>query len=550
MQLVTTEQMRHLEQRTVDAGATWAGLMEQAGWGVAQEGLRRLGNPQERRVLILVGPGNNGGDGLVVARHLHDAGAQVSLYIWKRNESPEDANRRRCRRRDIPEIAAADDADRTHLRQLLTEADLIVDALLGMGTSRPVAGDLAEIVTTVNHLSKQHTGSTTPGMTATILAIDVPTGIHSDSGAVLEVALHADITVATGLPKRGLLFYPGKLYAGELTLADIGIPPRDLEMIMSEVITAEQARALLPARPEDSHKGTFGKVMIVAGSLHYPGAATLATTGAGRVGAGLVTLATARSVLLAGGRGPEVTLLPLPEAELGTLGLSAAEELLKNLDGYQALLVGPGLGQEEPTSRFIQRLFGMEQSRKRPRVGFRIQEEQPETPSGQTEPPQLPPTVIDADGLNLLSAIEDWPERLNREHFILTPHPGEMKRLLQVEELADDPVEVATDAAARWNQVVVFKGATTVIAAPDGRSVVHAVGNPALATAGTGDVLSGAIAGLLAQGLKLFDAAVLGVYLHAAAGALVREELGEMGTLASDLFTRLPRVIKGLTVKG
>jgi NAD(P)H-hydrate epimerase len=333
-----------------------------------------------------------------------------------------------------------------------------------------------------------------------------------------------------------------------LALADIGIPQRDLETIMSEIITAEQARALLPARPEHAHKGTFGKVMVVAGSLNYPGAAALATTGAGRVGAGLVTLATARSVLLTSGRGPEVTLLPLPEAELGTLGLSAAEELLKNLDGYQALLVGPGLGREEPTSRFIQRLCGMEQSRKRPRVGFRIHEDQSETTSGQDEPSQLPPTVIDADGLNLLSDLDDWPERLNREHFILTPHPGEMKRLLQVEKLADDLIEVATDAAVRWNQVVVLKSATTVVAAPDGRSVVSTAGNPALATAGTGDVLAGAIAGLLAQGLQLFDAAVLGVYLHAEAGALVREEFGDMGALASDLFTRLPRVIKGLGV--
>lgn len=543
MQLVITEEMRRLEQATVDAGSTWAGLMEQAGWGVAQESLRCLGTAQGRRVLVLVGPGNNGGDGLVVARHLHDAGAQVTLYIWQRKANPQDANWQRCRQRNLTEIMAPDDGDRVRLRHLLEEADLVVDALLGMGGSRLVTGDLAEIVTTVNTIN-------TVRERMCILAVDVPTGIHADNGTVLGVALRADVTVATGLLKRGLLLYPGKFYAGELALADIGIPPRELETIMSNVITAEQARALLPARPADSHKGTFGKVMVVAGSLHYPGAATLAITGAARVGAGLVTLATARTILLAGGRPPEVTLLPLPEAELGTLGVSAAEELLKQLESYKAMLVGPGLGREEPTGLFMQRLLGLEQPRRRSRVGFRIQDESSETRDSKANPPTLPPAVIDADGLNLLATIEDWPEHLTRNHFILTPHPGEMKRLLNVEELDTDLVQVATDAATHWGQVVVLKGATTVIAGPDGRSAVYSDGNPALATAGTGDVLSGAIAGLLAQDVGLFDAAVLGVYLHAAAGALVREELGDMGALASDLFTRLPMVIKGLRAKG
>ncbi len=555
MYLVTTEQMRHLEQAAVDAGATWSSLMEHAGWGVAHEALRLLGNPQRQRVVVLVGPGNNGGDGLVVARHLHDAGATVQLYIWQRAAVDQDANWQRCRQRGLEEMLAAADTDYSCLRRWLTTATLVVDALLGMGVSRDVTGSLAAIVQMVNTLSAVGTLSADERLVSgtpappQVLAIDLPTGIHSDTGAVMGVAIRADVTVATGLLKRGLTLYPGKHFAGAVTVVDIGISPGDLETIMSKVITAQQAQTFLPPRPVDAHKGTFGKVMVVAGSLFYPGAAVLATAGAGRVGAGLVTLAAARSVLLAGGRGPEVTLLPLPEADLGILGAAAADEVHKHLTGYTALLVGPGLGHEEPTGLFMQRLLGLEQSHKRSRVGFRIQHEEPDPATKAATPLALPPTVIDADGLNVLATMENWSQHVPAGKCILTPHPGEMKRLLKVDALDADLVQVATDAATRWNQVVVLKGATTVIAAPDGRSMVNANGNPALATAGTGDVLAGAIAGLLAQGLDLFSAATLGVYLHAAAGALVLEDLGDTGVLASDLLLRLPLAIKNLRGK-
>jgi NAD(P)H-hydrate epimerase len=537
MRLATTEQMRHLEQAAVDAGSSWASLMEQAGWGVSQEILAYLGDARQQRVLVLVGPGNNGGDGLVAARHLHDAGAQVTLYIWKRSmraNDSDDINWQRCRERGIAEYAAAEDADQQRLRDVLAESALAVDALLGMGTSRPVAGELAALVTAVN------------ASPVAVVAVDVPTGIHSDSGALLEVAVRATLTVATGLPKRGLLLYPGRAFAGNIALAEIGIPPEAMETRMSETLDRKHARALLPARPEDSHKGTFGKAMIVAGSLYYPGAAGLAAAGAARVGAGLVTLAAARSILGGAGRPPEVTLLPLPEAQAGTLNAGAANDLFKYMQensGYAALLIGPGLGQEESTRNFIKRVLGLEESRKTiSRVGFRVQRIGEERSEPQNTHPELPPTVLDADALNILAQLEDWQEHLPHGRCVFTPHPGEMGRLLAVETLEDDLVQVASDAAKHWGQVIVLKGAATVVAAPDGRSLVHSAGNAALATAGTGDVLAGAIAGLLAQGLDLFDAAALGVYLH----GLVREDLGDMGTLASDLLPQLPRAIKAL----
>lgn len=533
MKLVTAAQMRDLERAAVAAGATWPGLMEQAGWGVAQAALRQIGDRRGRRALILVGPGNNGGDGLVVARHLHDAGLSVALYLWRRSDVEADANWQRCRQRAIAEVAAATDSDRSRLRALLAEADLVVDALLGMGASRPVEGELAAIVEAVNETRGPF-----------VLAIDLPTGVDSDSGAVTGAALRADLTVATGLLKRGLLLYPGRVCAGALALADIGIPAKELEAIMSETLTADYARRLLPARPADAHKGTFGKVMVLAGSLHYPGAALLTCAGAQRVGAGLVTLGAGRTVLGVGGRAPEVTLLPLAEGEWGAVGPAAVEELAKELGGYAALVLGPGLGRADSTQEFVRRLLGLEQPKARSRVGFIAGGAAPAAPEGKAV--ELPPTVIDADGLNLLATIEDWPERLPKGRLVFTPHPGEMRRLLKQEELPGDAVTAASEAAKTWGQVVVLKGGTTVVAEPAGRTLVYDGSNPALATAGTGDVLAGAIGGLLAQGLAPFDAAALAVYLHGRAGATVRDELGDAGAVASDLLPQLPRAIKAL----
>lgn len=538
MRVVTNQQMRELEAHAVAAGATWAGLMEAAGRGVAVEILRRLGPVQNGRVLVLVGPGNNGGDGLVVARLLHAAGSAVTLYLWQRVYTPEDRVWYACRERGIAELQAATDPEGAQLVALVRQCHLVVDALLGMGASRAISDDLALIIRTVN------TNRIKPSL---VVAIDVPTGVSSAHGALLGAAIVADVTVATGLPKRGVLLFPGRALVGELALAPLSLLESDEEVCMSDIIDAETMRLLLPLRPLDAHKGTFGRVVVVAGSLFYPGAATLATAGAARVGVGLVTLATGRSVLGASSRGSEVTLLPLPEADWGTIGPEAATEIFKYLERYDALVLGPGLGQEESTKLFLQRVLGLEQLKARSRVGFLAHSDEPKpTEDVLISPPTLPPTVIDADGLNLLAQIEHWAEHLPAGRCVFTPHPGEMKRLLGVEQLDPDSVQVAVDAAARWGQVVVLKSATTVVAAPDGQSAIYPGANPALATAGTGDVLAGVIGGLLAQGLAPFDAARLGVYLHGAAGALVRDEIGDAGALASDLLLRLPRAIAQL----
>jgi NAD(P)H-hydrate epimerase len=615
MIIVSTEAMRRLEHATVEAGVeTWASLMEHAGRGVANYALAYLTATHGRHVVVLVGPGNNGGDGLVAARYLHDAGMVVTLIIWNRaapqtdqdnqgdqgdqdNQDNQDINWLQCRTRHITEKQVQTTDDLQEVSTLLSHANLIIDALLGMGVNRPVTGILAHLVACIAQ-ARQPTQAGANGTSGTVsscpspkvLAVDVPTGIHSDTGKVMGCAVQADMTIATGLTKTGLLHYPGKSYAGILSVATIGIPATYLEMIMSKTLGKHEAYSLLPARPVEAHKGSFGKVLVIAGSLNYPGAAVLATAAAGRVGAGLVTLATARSIINTTGRPPEVTLLPLPESEPGTIGKQAADELTTHLPNYQAVLVGPGLSTEKSVKEFLCDFLSIKLPDTQESLGFRVgtpekrhegKKPTASTPVGfimhkpkttATDPAnepsdhasesgeageadktdeiaqqhQLPPMVIDADGLNILADVADWAEQLGAERCILTPHPGEMKRLLGVEELHDDRVQVATEAAARWRQVVVLKGATTVIAAPDGSCRVFADGNPALATAGTGDVLAGAIAGLLAQGVSLFDAAVLGVYLHAQAGRLLHKELGDMGTLASDLLIRLPRSIKML----
>jgi NAD(P)H-hydrate epimerase len=568
--VASVEETRRLEAAAVAGGISWAELMERAGRGVAEEVMRRLDKVRDARIFVLVGPGNNGGDGLVVARHLHDAGAKVALYIWKRNERADDQPWRACRERGIPELQAQADSTQHSLRQAALRASVVVDALLGIGVDRPLEPLLAQIIETINSVRAARTG-TAP----LVVAIDVPTGINADSGAVMGHALWADVTVATGIRKHGHMRQPASRYCGDLVCVPIGLPDIHEETIMAESLNAETVRALLPARPADSHKGTFGKVMVVAGAGRYPGAAFLTTSGALRSGVGLATLACGRSLFGALAASlHESTFLPLPEEDWGVLGASAAQEVLQNLEDYQALVIGPGLGREDETKKFLERLLKLESSKAASSVGFLkaaapaagdrarkpsgtvgfrrpapptdAQAESDEKKPGEAE---LPLTVLDADGLNLLAEIDEWWTKLPANRFVLTPHPGEMARLLKLEnpgEVNADRLGAAQRAAQEWQQIIVLKGAETVIAAPDGKASIGPAGNPALATAGTGDVLAGVIGGLIAQGVEPFDAARLGVFLHAQAGHLVRQEIGDTGALAGDLLLRLPRAIREL----
>ncbi|MBI4786166.1 MAG: NAD(P)H-hydrate dehydratase [Chloroflexi bacterium] len=529
MKLVTANQMRLLEQRADRSGNTFAMMMERAGKAVADAILAR--GSRDRRVLVLVGPGNNGGDGLVCGRFLRDAGASVALYLWKRKTEGDDANFLMCVERGIPVTHAEDDKDFAALRDLLARSDVIVDALLGTGVTRPIEGLLKEMLAVVQAArEKKETREIKEIVPASrvsnpasslVVAVDLPSGLNPDTGALDPSAVPADLTVTFAFPKVGQLLFPGAGAVGELLVADIGIPAEWASDVTLEVASAEGVAARLPARPQNSHKGTYGKAMICAGSANYVGAAYLAGSAATRAGAGLVTLALARSIQpMVAAAAHETTYVPLPD-DNGALTPEAIEPLVNALGDYDTLLIGCGFGRNPKTIRFVQELLVR-----------------------MTNP--FAPLVIDADALFALSQTPDWWTRLAPNTAILTPHPGEMSTLcrLATGAIQSDRVNVAQRFAVEWRQIVVLKGAHSVVAAPDGRVTLVPFATPALATAGTGDVLAGTIVALLAQKLAPFDAAVAGAYLHGLAGKIAEEEIGRAGAIAGDLLPRLPRAIR------
>jgi NAD(P)H-hydrate epimerase len=386
-----------------------------------------------------------------------------------------------------------------------------------------------------------------------IVAVDIPTGIDSDTGSVRGTALAATSTVAVGMLKVGHTQYPGKGLAGKLHLEDIGLDTKKgADIAQGQMLSHEYIASLLPERPRDANKGTFGKAFVVAGSVNYIGAAALATEGAMRSGAGLVTLGCPGDLLgILATKLTECTFLPLP-SDLGALGSHAAEKLHEELSDYNALLVGCGLGQAKETAGFMRHLFTPAASgavaASRP-IGFAAR--LPEREERETVPGQLPPTVLDGDALNLLAEWGQW-QGVVPEGTLLTPHPGEMARLLAstVDEVQSDRVGTASRAAKQWKMVVVLKGAATVIAQPEGRVYISPFATPALATAGTGDVLAGAIAGFLAQGLDPVAAACAGVYLHGLAGEMLEQEFGPAGGLAGELPVLLARAQRNVRQGG
>ena len=516
MKIVTVQQMRSLEQRSEAQGVSVDSLMERAGREVARVAAGLLSPVRGARVLVLVGPGNNGGDSLVAARHLHDEGARVTLYLATPTAGAP-TKYELCMDRGIPAVEGERDADHHTLQDHLNNAHLVIDAVLGTGTARPLTGVLKSVFATLNQGKQQR-----PDMP--LLALDLPTGLNADTGEADPACPYADVTVTLGAPKRGLFTFPGALHVGRLEIVDIGVPHGLDEEVDLELLTPELVRGLLPPRPLSAHKGTFGRVLVVAGSRNYVGATSLACSGSYRAGAGLVTLATPQSVYrIIAASLTEATYLPLPESEEGTIRPQAAEQIHTALANYDVLLFGCGLGQNEATEELTQHLL-------------------------LREPPLKLPVVIDADGLNNLARLHRWWERLTPRAAILTPHPGEMSRLLSRPSSAvlEDRIGTAGEAACLWNQTVVLKGAFTFIASPEGGARLSPFANPGLATAGTGDVLAGIIAGLLAQGLSPYNAASCGVYLHAAAGERVRHELGETGMVAGDLLPQMPKVIQAL----
>ena len=525
--IMTVAEMVAVEQAADAGGWSYAAMMETAGKRVAEAIAARL-PPAGKTVTVLVGPGNNGGDGLVAGRYLAEMGADVGFYLYRPRDPQADENMARVQEMGLLALVAEYDQRYRVLRHRLTITDILVDALLGTGASRPIGGDLAQLLRQVSGGLAERRAimaaaqqppllaieTATPRPAGPLLvAVDCPSGLNCDTGDLDPLALPADLTVTFAGAKRGHFRFPGAGACGTLVVADIGIPA-DLPALRDVVLrlaTAARVRDLLPPRPPDGHKGRFGRVLIAAGSSRYQGAPLLAARGAFRAGAGLVTLAVpdaVRAAIVAAL--PEATYMqPLPP---DLLNAGAGARVRDMAPEMAALLVGPGL---DAATGFIKALF-----------------------NGSP----LPPLLVDADGLNLLAAQPDWWSRLP-PRTVLTPHPGEMARLLGSDlaaVLAADRVALAREAAARWGHIVLLKGAFTVVADPGGATTLLPFANPLLAVGGSGDVLSGVIAALLAQGADPYAAAVAGGYLHALAAQRLRGRLGAAGLLTSELADEIP----------
>ena len=517
MRVLNTEQMREADRRTIDdIGIPSIVLMENAGRQAVAAMEAAFEDLAASRVAVVCGRGNNGGDGFVVARTLVQRGVETSVFLLGsvadvRGDARANLEVLGRLGMTVVEITNAQEWELNFTQ--ISDCDLVVDAILGTGFRGRLSGLLETVVADVN------------GLGVPIVAIDLPTGISADTADVDGPAVEASMTVTLGAPKIPLVLPPADAHAGDLVIADIGIPLPlfdELEGPHLELLTREAMREIVPVRVADSHKGDFGRVLIVAGSLGRSGAAHLSALGALRSGAGLVTIATPRSCLaIVAAMAPEYMTEPLDETDAGTVDFSALDRVLDMK--ADVIAVGPGLGQAPATAAFVHGLLE--------RTGV--------------------PVVVDADGLNAFAGDPDRLMGRDEVPVVITPHPGEMARLLNVsaEALQRDRVRYAREFAAAHRVHVVLKGHRTVIATPDGRTFVNLTGNPGMATGGTGDLLTGMVAAWFAQLLDAEAACKLAVYLHGTAGDLAEADEGDVALVAGDIASRLGDAVLELTAK-
>jgi len=537
IKVVSVDHTREIEAAADAAGLTYATLMQNAGHAVAQRVIAHLANRPNARVTVLVGAGNNGGDGLVAGLVVaQQTKALVRFYLLK-PRSEDDVNFVAVRNANLSVAHASDDRDGRVLRNMVASADVVVDSLYGIGLKLPLRPDAAKFLHTINQAlndtqqPEQPQGILISPINPTsrlhilkpyVIAVDCPSGLDCDTGELDSNAIRADETVTFISAKKGLLEFPGAEAVGDLHVATIGLTD-DFPLLKAIEPTLADASiaSLLPARPLNANKGTFGKIMVVAGSSNYVGAAGLTSMSAYRSGAGLVTVAAPQSVVAAlCGHFLEPTWLPLAETK-GEIASKEATALAKEISTYSAALLGPGWGKAKSTHDLLVKLLKQ----------------------------KLPPLIIDADGLNLLSDIDKWWKQLPAE-TIITPHPGEMGRLAKVTtvDVQADRWKIAAEKAVEWKVILVLKGAHTLVAAPDGRITAMPFKSDALSTAGTGDVLAGLIAGFLGQGVAPFDAAALGAYVHGLAGEFAAITQGNTRSVTSgDVLNAIPDALTALT---
>jgi NAD(P)H-hydrate epimerase len=537
--LVSVQEMVAIEQEADGRGLSYADMMENAGRGLAETIQNEYGFLAEEGALALVGTGNNGGDALVALCYLAREGWDVSAYLVKARPA-DDPLLARFSECGGKLQAAEEDADFQRLNRMLAENSLLLDGVLGTGIRLPLRGSIQNVLAHVQEFLYEREEP------PVVVAVDCPSGIDCDSGEAAPETLPADLTVTMAAVKQGLLKFPAYELTGDLHLVGIGLT-EDLpawQKISKFVVSYEDVQAVLPERPLDAHKGTFGTALVIAGSLNYTGAAYLSGRAAYLSGAGLVTMAVPAPLhaVLAGGF-PEATWLLLPH-EMGVIAKTAVPVIQEHLKKVSAILIGPGFGLEETSQEFIKNFLNRSNGQAEKRsIGFVHASQSEDLPDGQAD---LPPIVFDADGLKLLANIKDWYQMLPAP-AVLTPHPGEMAQISGVDKdtIQGDRLGIAQRFAQEWGHVLVLKGANTVVASPVGQAAVIPVASAALARAGTGDVLAGLIAGLLAQGVAAFPAAVAAAWIHANAGLTAAELIGNTAcVLAGDVLEAIPLVME------
>jgi hydroxyethylthiazole kinase-like uncharacterized protein yjeF len=517
MKVVTAEEMRIIDRKTIEGyGIPGAVLMERAGFSVTAM-IKQVFSP--RKVIIISGSGNNGGDGLVVARNLYNEGWDVKVFLTIKIEDLKGdallqyrvANKLGIKIYPINDFL-------TQHSSLITRHCIIVDALLGTGLSKNVTGLLSEVISLINT-------SNVP-----IVSVDIPSGISSDNGQIMGEAIRADYTVTFGLPKRGHLLYPGAQHSGKLFIEDIGFPEELLnsEKLHIELLMKDKVSTLIPQRPRYSYKGNYGHVLIVAGSKGKTGAAIMAAKACIRSGAGLVTIGIPKSLAdVFQSRVTEEMTLILPDKGDGTLSQRAFRVILNFLnERATTLAIGPGISVSDDTKKLMDTLIKTSTT----------------------------PMVIDADGINSLKG-ERAIFSKSKAPIILTPHPGEMAGLLgkqkgvtvKSQDIERNRINVAVSFTKETGTVLVLKGVPTIIAEPDGKAYINSTGNPGMASAGTGDVLTGMISGFLSQGLSPVQASILGVYMHGFAGDSAAAEKGEHSLIATDIIDKVPFAFHSLS---
>ena len=512
MKLVTAEQMRSLDEAAINMHKVPSlELMENAGRGTVEAMLRLYGDPLGKTVPIFVGPGNNGGDGLVIARLLAAELARPVVFLLVEPDKLQgDAavNLARLKELPVPIIEISDEQNLSDALADLPDCWAVVDALFGTGLTREVSGLFAAAINKIN------------GFSCPVVAVDIPSGLNADSGVPLGTCVRAVVTVTFGQAKIGQVIHPGREFIGHLEVVDIGIPAAAVATagLKLELLDGETGN-LVPERALHAHKGTFGHSLVIAGSLGKTGAAQLCCLGGLRAGTGLVTLCVPYELNQIVQTGLwEAMTVPLQSAAQGILSIEDYTVIAEALNNKQAVTVGPGIGTADETAELVVRLYR--------EVSI--------------------PMLIDADALNILARDISLLGKAAGPR-VLTPHPGEMARLtgLSTREIQADRLQVTREFAAEHQVHLVLKGAETVICRPDGHQAINPTGNPGMATGGMGDVLSGVIGGFMAQGLSAWQAACLGVYVHGLAADRLAEEMSA-GYLASEVADDVPYAIESL----